>query len=205
MNELGQGFTASRPFQRPPEQIVAQIASSIARLARRCEPRFCRGYKPRERCIACQRRRCTFFDNAVQGALAACVGEYHGKRVARPCLDTQSASAACNAEHQHDIGLLREELGQFAINSRVAGGEHVNSAVDVRKRRPPPERQRPGKDRTRIERRAGEGTKAGDQNKHYSEPEHPGDLLNGGGRRQPAGGDIGLQLRDGGFDRAIGP
>src|SRR5205085_497339 len=101
--------------------------------------------------------------------LSSGIGKQHGGRVARACLDAHERRARRKPEQQHDIGRMpREQLRQIAIDRRVAGLEHMGDAPQARELRPPLSCQRQGKRGARIERRPGEGPKAGNEHGHHA-------------------------------------
>src|ERR1700730_11383646 len=71
-----------------------------------------------------------------------------------------------DAEHQHDVGFLREQFWQIAIDRRVSGREYMRRTFDVSQSRPPPTRERLRQRRAGIERRTGKRAEAGDEDAH---------------------------------------
>ena len=85
-------------------------------------------------------------------------------------LDAKLSPAPSDAKHQNDVGLLREELRQFAIDRTVSRGEDVDATIKGGESRPAPTCKCLGKSSARIEGRAGKWTEAGDQYAHVQSP-----------------------------------
>ena len=68
----------------------------------------------------------------------------------------------------------------------------MEAAVEVSECRPPAAGKRLSNSRTRVERRAGEGTEAGEKDAHTLKLQHAGDRLDSRGRRCDARNNVSL-------------
>lgn len=170
VDELHQRRSGSGRFQPAPIDVVAEIAPGIARqaAARACGPRGAE--QPVKRRAAAQRGlagRNLAFGRTKPGY----IGKQNRHRIARARLDAHERRASRKSEHQHDVRLVFcDQLRQVAIDGRVAGLENVHRAPYVRKRRPPPLRERQCNRPARIERRAGKAAEAGDKDARHRPP-----------------------------------
>jgi hypothetical protein len=63
--------------------------------------------------------------------MTACIRIQYQDGITRPRLDTQLTPARGKTEHQNDVGLLREQLRQIAIDGHVSRRKDVGRVNDV--------------------------------------------------------------------------
>src|ERR1700722_17876003 len=98
--------------------------------------------------------------------MAAHIRVQYRQRIARPCFDTEVLAPPSNAKDQNEVRFFSEELGQIAINGRIAGGKHMGRANDISERGPASAREFADQNGARIEGYAGKRTEAGENDAH---------------------------------------
>ncbi len=166
MNELNQRPTAASALQSAPIGVVAQVSSGIPRQAGRDPVPAYRSQQLGKWRGAWERRSATPHNDSALRAISASIGKQHRDRVARPRLDAEVTSAPGEAKHQNDIRLQREQPRQVMIDGRVRCCKDVGRADDFGESRPAPAGERLDQSSAWIERRAGEGAEADQQDPH---------------------------------------
>src|ERR1043166_516185 len=151
-------------LERVPIGVVAEIIARIVRNPGHSARRACGRKQADERRMAAPRGRRIRRNRAVRAKLPVDVGKQHRDRVARARLDAHERRARRKPQHQHDIGPVpRQQQRQVAVDRGVARLEHVRDAAQTQKSRPSRFRQCERERAARVDRRAGEGAKPGDE------------------------------------------
>jgi hypothetical protein len=210
-------------LQRAPVGVIAEISAGIARQARRQLILSHHIEKLMERCISRSRSGLSAFNRCTRRAITINVWKQDRMRVARARLDTDVTPAARQTEYEDHVRVLRQQFRQIAIDRGVGGRKDVARDLDVSECGAAPACERSRQAATRVRWRAGKRPEACDDNAypisfllahdlfrkpvtHFSGScvHHGGDLLYRRRRCKPAGGNVGLDARQSGFQCALG-